>query len=187
MVEIPRDIANELAPAEKVLWAGQPRQGVVLRAVDAFLIPFSLLWGGFAIFWEVSVATTRAPPFFLLFGAVFVVIGLYLIFGRFFFDARQRRRTFYAVTSERVVIVSGVLGRTVKSIDLRTLGEMSLAERGDGSGTIVFGSTSAFDWMQGGIAGWPGSNARQASRFELISDVRRVYETIRKAQRALSP
>ncbi len=169
-----------------MLWFAQPRQGLLLRPVDAFLIPFSLLWGGFAIFWEVSVVAVGAPVFFLLFGALFVVVGCYLIVGRFFFDARQRYTTFYAVTDERAIIVSGLLSRTVRSMDLRTLGEMALSERRDGSGTIVFGNASPFDWMLGGIAGWPGSGGRLASRFELIPDVRSVYETIRNAQRSLA-
>jgi hypothetical protein len=186
MVKVLPELARELAPTEKVLWTGEPRQGVILRPADAFLIPFSLMWGGFAIFWEVSVVVAGAPMFFLLFGSVFVVVGLYLIAGRFFFEARQRNRTFYAVTNERVIVVSGLLNRTVNSIDLRTLGQMSLAERKDGSGTIVFGNTSPFDWMLGGTAGWPGAAGRQAPRFELITNVRSVYETIRTAQRALS-
>lgn len=181
----PEILRRELAPAEKVLWFAQPRQGLVLRSADAFLIPFSLLWGGFAIFWEVSVIVVGAPVFFPLFGALFVVIGCYLIVGRFFFEARQRTRTFYAVTNERVIIVSGLLNRTVRSIDLRTLGEMSLSERRDGSGTLVFGNTSPFDWMLGGMAGWPGMAGRQASRFELIPNVRPVYEMVRNAQRGL--
>lgn len=181
-----KEITSELAVAEKVLWAGQPRQGLVLRGADAFLIPFSLLWGGFAIFWEVSVIAVGAPLFFALFGLLFVVVGLYLIVGRFFFEARQRTRTFYAVTNDRIIILSGLLSRTVKSIDLRTLGEMSLSERKNGRGSIVFGSTSSFDWMFGGMPGWPGMGARLASRFELIDNVRSVYEAIRSAQRSLA-
>ena len=184
MVDVSRDIARELASAEKVLWAGQPRQGIVLRPADVFLIPFSLLWGGFAIFWEVMVIAMGAPFFFPLFGAVFVVVGLYIMVGRFFLEAR-RTRIAYALTSERVVIVSGLIGRTVKSIDLRTLGEMSLSERRNGSGTIAFGSPSPFDWF-GGMAVWPWMAVRHASRFELIPNVRAVYEAIRTAQRALS-
>jgi hypothetical protein len=70
MDEPPEDlICRELGPGERTLWAGRPRQGLVLRAADAFLIPFSLLWGGFAIFWEASVIAPRAPWFYRLLGS----------------------------------------------------------------------------------------------------------------------
>src|SRR4029079_12755895 len=95
---LPETLRRELAPTEKALWFAQPRQGLVLRSADAVLIPFSLLWGGFAVFWEASVIMIGAPFFFPLFGALFVVVGFYLIFGRFVFDARQRICTFFAVT-----------------------------------------------------------------------------------------
>ncbi|MBV8187004.1 MAG: PH domain-containing protein [Alphaproteobacteria bacterium] len=157
----------------------------MLRAVDAFLIPFSVVWGGFATFSELSAMKAGAPVFSALFGLPFVAVGLYLMVGRFFVDARQRTRTFYALTNERVLIVSGLFSRTVKSIGLPTLGEMSVSERSDGSGTIVFGTSSPFDWFAAGVAGWPGTGARLASRFEAIANVRTVFNAIRSAQKSV--
>jgi len=123
-------------------------------------------------------------PIGVLFVLIFVTAGIYLVAGRFLVEARQRSRTFYAVTSERIIIVSGLLSRTVKSIDLKTLSEMALSERRNGSGSIVFGPASPFDWMY--MPGWPGVGSRMAARFDLIPKVRSVYETIRSAQRAIS-
>ncbi|MEP0913090.1 PH domain-containing protein [Leptolyngbya sp. GB1-A1] len=159
-----------------------PRQGLILRAEDVYLIPFSLLWGGFVIFWEVSVLSTDAPFFFKLWGVPFVLVGLYIMVGRFFADARQRGKTYYGVTNERVIIVSGLLSRKVKSLNLRTLIDISLDEKSDGSGTITFGATNPMSWWSGGMS-FPRWGPQPTPSFELIREARKVYEIIRSVQR----
>lgn len=166
---------------ERQLWAGAPRRGLVLRASDAFMIPFSVLWAGFAFFWELSVLRDGAPLFFALWGVPFVLVGFYITVGRFFVDARRRARTTYAVTSERIIISSGAFNPSVKSLNLATLSDVTLHERRDGSGTITFGSTSPLVAMYAGTP-WPG--VPQVPSFEMIPDARRVYGIIREAQRA---
>jgi hypothetical protein len=183
MISIPEDIRSQLSSGERVLWSGQPRQGIVLRGADALMIPFSLMWGGFAVFWEASVISSNAPPFFVLWGVPFVLVGLYLIAGRFFAEAKQRARTYYAVTNERILIVSGLFSRKIKSLNLRTLSDLSLSEGKSSHGTISFGGGSPLASMFGGFSGWPGMEAHFGPRFELIEGPRAVYETIRKAQR----
>jgi hypothetical protein len=184
MTPITEDIKTQLSTGERVLWSGQPRQGIILRGADAFMIPFSLLWGGFAIFWELSVINSNAPAFFVLFGIPFVLIGIYLIIGRFFFEAKHRAHTYYAVTNERVLIVSGLFGRKVQSLNLRTLSDLSLSETKGDEGTITFGGGSPFGSMFGGFSGWPGMGAYLGPRFELVANAKTIFETIRGAQRA---
>ena len=131
-------ISGELSSSERLLWSGRPKQGVALRRADAIMIPFSLMWGGFAFFWEYSVLSMgKAPIFFALWGIPFVLMGIYIIAGRFFVDAKQREKTIYAVTTERIIIVSGIMSRKVKSLNLRTLSDVSLDQAPDGSGTKI--------------------------------------------------
>src|SRR5215213_8617017 len=182
-----RIIETQLVPGERLLWSGRPRQGVYLRGTDAALIPFSLLWCGFAIFWEVSVFKTDAPFFFRLWGIPFVLVGLYMVFGRFFVDAKLRSKTYYGVTSERVIIVSGLFSTKTKSLNIRTLTEVTLDEKTSGGGTITFGPTPPMSRWGGGAA-FPGWGQQQAPPgFELAQGARKVYETIRAAQSQAAP
>jgi hypothetical protein len=182
-------IQRELSPGEQVLWSGQPRGGIRMRAIDAFVIPFSILWCGFAIFWEVMAltASSKAPGplaiIFPVFGVPFVLIGLYMVFGRFIVEAKARERTFYGVTNERIIIVSGLFSRRTKSLNLRTLTDISLTERADGSGSVSFGPSNPFSqWFP--VASWPGAGQFVIPSFDLIDRAREVYDLLRKTQRA---
>jgi hypothetical protein len=171
-----------LSRGERLLWTGRPRQGLLLRGSDAFAIPFSLFWGGFALFWNASVWRMGAPWFFRLFGLPFLVMGLYVTVGRFWWEARVRARTAYALTSERIIIASGGLRPTLKSLGLQTLSDVSVTERRDGSGTILLGPTPSGTMMMFGSRSWP--NGAQVPSFELIPDAKRVFDAIHEARRA---
>ena len=144
-------------------------------------IPFSLLWGGFACFWEWSAFQSGAPVFFRLWGLPFVLIGLYLVAGRFFVDAFLRSKTCYALTTERAIIVRGGFTNRTTSLQLRALADVSLVESPGGVGTITFGT--AVPWWAGS-PGWPGSRYRFAPSFDSIADVRKVYDTLRRVQQS---
>jgi hypothetical protein len=172
---------DNLSINERVLWSGAPRQGLMLRASDLLMIPFSLMWGGFAVFWEYSVFTSDAPLLFRLWGIPFVLVGLYMVAGRFVVEAWQRAYTDYAVTDERIIIRSGIFRRQMKSLNLRAMGEFSLTENGKGEGTIVFGVSPAGNLFSG-LASWPG--VEELPRFDTIPEARKVYEIIRNAHSA---
>src|SRR3989442_9848335 len=88
--EAQQQLTRELMSGERLLWAGRPRQGVFARPFDVFLIPFGLFWCGLSIFWEAAAFSSHEPPLVRLSGLPFVLIGLYMVFGRFLLDARQR-------------------------------------------------------------------------------------------------
>jgi len=154
MPGIPEAIQRKLSATETVLWSGRPKQGIVFRAIDLLLIPFTLIWAGGAFFWEYSVLRLPHSPLIMkLWGIPFVVIGLYIAIGRFFVEARARQFTFYAVTNERALIVSGKATRHVSSLDLRSP-HLSLAEQQDGTGSINFGTNN--DFAFGPRSSWSG-------------------------------
>jgi hypothetical protein len=183
MLPSPEEISTQhLDPGERLLWSGRPRPGIRLRAQDAFLIPFSLLWCGFAIFWETSVLRRNAPLFFGIWGIPFVLMGLYIVLGRFFVDAKARERTVYGVTNERILFVGGLLARQIKSLPIRNLADVTLTERRDGSGTIVFGQLPfRLDFFP--MGSWPGGRRSMPPSFDFIEHARDVYDVIRSAQR----
>jgi hypothetical protein len=178
-----RQITRVLDPGESLIWSGIPRQGLLLRPTDALMIPFSLLWGGFAFYWEASALSSGAPPFFLLWGIPFVLVGVYIIVGRFFVDARVRANTFYGLTDRRVIILSGLFARTTSSLPLRNLTDISLQERSDRSGSILLGRPHPqYAWFAG--TRWPGTAQYATPCLELIPTVKRVYDQLLEAQRA---
>ena len=183
---LPAALQRQLAAGEQVLWHGRPRQGLMLRPADAFLIPFSLLWGGFAVFWEINAWRMDAPLFFKLWGIPFVLLGLYIIAGRFWVDARMRARTHYALTTERILIISGLNGlngHKLQSLPLRTLPPVTQTERADGSGVITLGHSHPAQWLYGLLPpGWPGA-ATAAPELHISAHAQHVFQLIRDAQR----
>lgn len=173
--EISAIIRIELSDGEVLLWSGQPRQGVFLRGSDAFLIPFSVMWGGFAIVW--TVVAGSASPLFALFGVPFVCIGLYLMVGRFFVDAAQRSNTVYAVTDRRLLIIRSGRRPSTSSTDIRSAGSIDLKEAANGRGTITFGPGMSLPVTM--PPGWPMGARTQRPQFDSIDDARRVYQVIR--------
>ncbi len=96
-----------LSGDEYIIWQGRPEKGHIFCKYDFYMVPFSLLWGGFAIFWEASVIASGGPFFFKLWGIPFVLVGLYMIVGRFFVQQYMRGRTRYAITDKRKTDLSG--------------------------------------------------------------------------------
>jgi hypothetical protein len=170
---------GRLLNGERVVWEGRPAGGLLLTARDTFLIPFSLLWCGFAVFWEFSAVSQRnGPGFFLLFGLFFVLVGLYFVIGRFFVDAWVRGNTIYAITNQRVLILrSGPFSRFT-SLAINRLPELSLEERADGRGTIRFQPQQAV-WSNRNWSGWTPA-LDPTPQFLAVADARNVFDRIQK-------
>jgi hypothetical protein len=169
---------------ERVLWTGSPSSTRPFLPADAVLIPLTVLWASFAVFWETAAARPGAPGFFMLWGVPFIVIGAYITVGRFFVRARRLASTTYAVTDQRVIEqVSWPRTRTRTSY-LSQLDPPVVAVGKDGStGSLAFGAMPTM--MESiGEAGLPGRYGSGPPPIVLrsIENVRIVRDIIVAAQ-----
>lgn len=95
-----------LRPGEQLLWCGRPDPRLWFTSADIYLIPFSLLWCGFAVFWEAG-ASRSGGPVFAVFGVPFIAMGLYMVVGRFFYKHYRKKQTVYGITTQRALVAAG--------------------------------------------------------------------------------
>ena len=183
---------DDLRPGERLLWTGQPNPTRLLSASDVMLIPFSLMWGGFAFFWEAmaigmlfKTGAAAGPGIIMpIFGLPFCAIGFYLIFGRFIVLSNQRRRTYYGVTDQRALFVT--LGRQRNSQYVTFDKDLNVQKsiRSDGSGSLVFGTTQVPTWAISMMSRNQATGA-QIPAFAEIKDAAEVASLIDKQLSAL--
>jgi hypothetical protein len=159
-------IQPELMSNESIHWAGVPNPRVIFHSDDWTAIPFSLAWTGFFVFWEAQALgylqdATRhegANTFMVLWGIPFLVMGNYMIWGRFLSDAWLKRRTYYAVTNRRVLVLQEGRTRKTSTIFLEEIPQIE--KEGDTTGTLWFGTKYP------GVAP-RGRRSRNMSRFSI--------------------
>lgn len=170
----PDALGLHLLPGEHILWSGRPDPLRLFNSQDVFLVPFSLVWGGFSMSAALNGFSFSPASLVVL---LFALFGQYLIWGRFIAKSWERRRTVYALTDQRVL---SMRGRSSQMLPLGQLPAMTCTPRGNGSGTIVFGSPSG---VAGRLAdtGLEWMNSRSAPgvlAFRDIPDVATVYRLI---------
>jgi hypothetical protein len=178
-------IQPELVPGEALVWAGQPKISVIFHQEDALLIPVSLLWGGFAIFWEAGVSgiwgtSPRGPwTFGMLLGIPFVLAGQYLIWGRFFYAAWLKKRTHYAVTNRRVIVVQDGWRRQIAAAYLDSLRSLVKDGGSNGFGILRFDEPLSM-WADKNqrLRRWNEVSIQGMPRFVDIEDVDSVYRLV---------
>lgn len=148
-----------------------------MRLSDLYLIPFGLGWFvfGVAFLWGAFKAgSAQALWFGLPFGLCFLVIGIFIVIGRYFFDAWVRARTIYGLTDRRLVIVSNNPSRTLNLPYLRDIGDVSLRKGRGGEGTIHLGTDTV---IRSG-----DSDYKLTYSLNLIPDAAQVYRLIEHAK-----
>jgi hypothetical protein len=157
----------EMLSGESLLWAGRPNPDIIFSAGDWVYIPFSFLWVAFTTFWEAGAlgywgnSAKNGPSLFMaLWGIPFILIGQYMLWGRYVYDGWLKRRTYYGVTSRRILIVQEGWNRkaTANYIDVLP----TIDKEGSQTGTIWFGPKLP-------VVARRGQSTQNMSRFKLGS------------------
>lgn len=212
MTPAPRIVEFPKLKEERHIWIGTPRQGLFIQPQHVFSFLFGLVWSSilYSILKPALENAIRGDAFywiFVLFGVPFVLVGVYMLVGQPFADARRRRITTYALTNQRVLLS---VGKKLNSRALDRLEEPTLIEHRDGTGTITLeAKVDAADFervtklMQeksplktvlaakrgslSDIAAFSprtdkhGRRMGASARFERIPDARRVYRLMLEA------
>jgi hypothetical protein len=138
---------SELQSGESLYWTGTAnpaRAAVTALPAAIFGIPFA----GFALFWingayHASSQISKRPDalskgftVFPLFGLPFLVIGLGIVLAPLWAYLKGRS-TVYAVTNQRVMVITGGGNRSVKSYTPADIVFVEHRERPDGSGDVL--------------------------------------------------
>jgi hypothetical protein len=115
----------------------------------------------------------------MLWGIPFVVIGQYLIWGRFFYAAWKKKRTHYAVTTRRVLVVQKGWARRVASAYIDTLPTITKEVRSGTAGILRFAQPQPM-WpgQRGGWGVWDTMAIESIPIFMDIEDVDSVYRLV---------
>lgn len=161
-----------LDAGEKLIWQGAPATGLRFSGSGLVLSFFGVFFLGFAVFW-VTLAFSMGggsgmERVFPLFGLPFVLIGLWLVAGHWFFDAYKRQRARYALTNKRAMIARTLFGRRMESYPIDGHSQIRL----------VSGKLDTVHFAQKTYHTKNGARVENIG-FRFISDGQMVYDLLR--------
>jgi len=126
---------------ERVLWSGRPRALAYVMGSAVLTLPLGILAVVSAATWTAGVGLQQFPPWARIVLLVVLVFAAHMLVLRPLLGIRLARRTHYAVTNRRALVVCDAWGRRVQQLhhDEGTL----IVVPGPALGKIQFGRTAA--------------------------------------------
>jgi len=141
--ELQEAIESEMGPEETIAWCARPRASrFAWRAMPLVLVglPFTAV----VLFWFVGITGAACEEagkgetlFVVLFGMPFLLIGLGMLSAPLWM-IRKARRTVYAVTNRRALILERGRNLRVHSFGPEALHRVEKRVKSDGSGDLIF-------------------------------------------------
>lgn len=173
------DWTPHLNDGEHVIWQGRPSSRLfVFRTYDAFIIPFSILWGIISLAALIFGIIHPAMP--IASGLIFSVLALYMGIGRFYVSQKRRNGTRYALTNTRALIARATGGQAPDSM-ARTP-DLPISLRKD---RVTFGPAVSAFTNQSSRAAMSGRDADFT--FCGLVDAKAVYDLADAAKQAETP
>jgi hypothetical protein len=153
---------------EKILWSGQPEPG--LTKGEIYIILFALFYLGTTGYME-FFAILSFDLITMVFFSPFVILGFYILVWNPAYKHYQKKRTYYAVTNQRVLILINSSNKKVESKLISQIPVLNKTINKNGIGTIQFDYT--------GYTGTGRDLYRiEGLSFDKIKDVDIVYKLV---------
>ena len=159
-----------IGPSDRVLWKGRPEKGITIRPDELVTIPFGAFFTLFALFW-ISMAIQAGP--FALFGIPFVLVGIYLLGGRFIVNEYMKKRTAYVITDKAIIRKRG------SKVDVwygRDLANMQVFSHKNGTTSFMFSTVQVHYGRGRGVS-------KYLYGIENVRDAKDVSEAIKQIER----
>lgn len=121
--DAPSYVKDELLSNETITWIGRPHPKLVFASAIPFLI-IALLGG---VYFFADIMKGRPSMMFNGVGLFFTAIGCFIFFGILsgpFRLLRQNRSTYYVVTNNRYLVISGGRNRKVETYEKKLMKPM---------------------------------------------------------------
>lgn len=154
-----------------VLWKGKPEKGITASSHDLMTIPFGIFFTLFAIFWTAMAASGFA--IMAVFGIPFILVGLYMLGGKYIINERMKDKTAYVITNKAIIRKRG------NRVDIwygSDLNNMKVFTHKNGTTSFVFSNPVINR----------GRTYRVSNEYfgiENVRDAKDVSEAIRKIER----
>ncbi|MEM6726404.1 MAG: hypothetical protein AAF598_20340, partial [Bacteroidota bacterium] len=145
----------------------------------------SLFWAGVAFFWEYSMLSSGGPLMLSILGIPFILIAIYMVIGRFFYSSWRRKKTYYALTNQRLVWATDFFKKRSLTVDLKEIDQMKRLTKPNGElETIQFYHQGPWYFRRISIT-IRGKNRSKDLAFDLIPEAEQVYDLINQARAKL--
>ncbi len=180
--EIEKKLNSFLKNGEKILWKGHPEKHFYLKPMDIYITAIGIFFLIFSTFSAIDSFRMHIRGGRDIVGGItdipFILIGLYLTFGRLIRRYKKLKKTHYFITDKRVILAEKFFGDYLfNTIEINKIKGIDKKIKNNGLGDITFigGGMSKSD-MKGNFS----SSERNSLTFINVKDIYDIINLVNK-------